>query len=984
MDGSTLPAGFQVDSAQPNGLPQGFVLDPAPHTAGLPQGFVLDQAPAFHNQSRHTNLPPAQEDDWAPIKSDQPPVTDAFESGARMRAGMPLTATAQEAAPDPNGIGAAAKAGLIKSVSDIGAAPSVFSGKVIPQSQKKSTPYEEPLQFSDLLHPSQSGPKIAYQLSSSLPSMAGGIAGGIGVTAIAPEGGPLSALVGGALGAGGVTAVQNLAPYYAEEVHKPGATPDKAFDAALARAGQSGAFSSAAWALFGISPFASAAKNILAQAFVVQPAAAVAQHGIENVEQSQPALQGAGTTALNAAVGTLAPMAGHAVVHAAEPMAAPALHSDAAALTDLAAQHQATMQPTPAAETAKQVLTNIAAGKPANAPTKPSPAPPVAEPAPQPVPADHPALAYAPQPDAISADHPANAYAQPAPEPKPAPYVMVRPSDLTLDPKRFQYKESDENGVTGALQGVTRWDSNLADPIDAYRDTDGKLYVVNGHQRTDLANRAEAAGQQDVQIPTRVYDAADGYTPEQMRYLGAYRNIAQGSGTEIDAAKIMRQPAPPGFSTPELPPKSAMVQQARGLSGLSDEAFGAVINGVISAPYAAEIGKQITDPAQQMAAIQVLHSADPANVEQARILVQDVKNSGFLNNTQEDMFGSQAFAQSLFPERAKVLAQTLQNLRGNKRVFRAAVEGEDALTSAGNQMDTAANQKGQTENEQLIDTLNRAATTKGPISDALTAAARDVANGKQVRGAAADFAAQARALVRRGEGMGVEPSADTERAGQASEAGEGLELPPQEGPGLFSNRELPASGAPDTPAHNPAFQAVAEHLMRYVGVPESVTLKLFDRLNGGTSDGSYAGRLIKFALDTPPEDMPAKLFHEIIHTLRDENLGLLSPKERAALDAGAYRYLNTGDNRAQIVQRYTADGKPPPASVVHEEAIARMAEDALNKALAKPSFITRIADRMVNFVRGLGQALRGQGFQTSDDVFRAMMQGWMQGRRRAR
>jgi hypothetical protein len=697
-------------------------------------------------------------------------------------------------------------------------------------------------------------------------------------------------------------------------------------------------------------------------------------------DPNRPLLQGVATAAAEGAIAgpivhTGVGAVGAAAAHVADvmaPSASPAFFANLQRLYDIAADRRL----------------GSTAPPPAESPAESQSAPPPPEHTPPQLPAADvdaaPPAASAASPPTIATE------TESPPAPTTSPYVMVRPSDVALDPRRFQYKESDpETGVNGALSGVQRWDAGLADPIDLYRDTDGTLYVVNGHQRTDLARRAEAAGQPDVMMPAKIHDAADGYTPENMRLMAAYKNIAQGSGTAIDAAKIMRAQPPEGFVPPDLPPRSAMVQQGQGLSKLSDEAFGAVVNGVVPAPYAAEVGRMISDPTQQVAAIRLLHQAEPANVEQARIMVQDVRNAGFLSGSQDDMFGSQAFAQSLFPERAKVLAQAMQNLRGNKRVFQAAVSGEDALTEAGNKMDTAANQKGQTENERIIDILQRTATTHGPISDALTAAARDVAAGKATRGAAADFLGKTRTLIRNGQGVGLERGADfvgTGEAGEGQAHGEPAGVgPPQEGPGLFSSREGATTPAPDDQleARNAEdLHAAMRDLMRTAGLPPTVALRLQERIGAagpdgrGTADGHYLHGLITFALDTAPSDIPTKLFHEIVHALRDPALGLLKPGEREALDQAARKWLRQGTNRADIERRYGND-----ASLVHEEAIARLAEQALSKAMSQPGYITRLADRMVNFVRGLGQALRGRGFKTADDVFRSIMRGQRTGER---
>jgi hypothetical protein len=65
--------------------------------------------------------------------------------------------------------------------------------------------------------------------------------------------------------------------------------------------------------------------------------------------------------------------------------------------------------------------------------------------------------------------------------------------------------------------------------------------------------------------------------------------------------------------------------------------------------------------------------------------------------------------------------------------------------------------KAKTENEQLSDLLQRAATLKGPISDALTDAARDLAGGRPRSLVQSSFLARVRQIVRGGEGADVEP-----------------------------------------------------------------------------------------------------------------------------------------------------------------------------------------------------------------------------------
>ena len=226
---------------------------------------------------------------------------------------------------------------------------------------------------------------------------------------------------------------------------------------------------------------------------------------------------------------------------------------------------------------------------------------------------------------------------------------------------------------------------------------------------------------------------------------------------------------PDSAQLPELPPRQAMVQQGRALAALSPEAFGVVENGIVPPEYAAAVGARIVDPREQMAALDVLARAQPANANQARIMVEDIRNSGFLQGSQTTLFGDEAFARSLVPERAKVLDNAMRTLRRVKSVFGAAVEGEDTLAAAGNRMDTAANVEGKSQNERLIDNLQRNATTRGPLSDALNAAAADLAAGKAVAAVTSRFLADARRLERSGQTEGVSAGAGDDSAGLAGE-----------------------------------------------------------------------------------------------------------------------------------------------------------------------------------------------------------------------
>ena len=115
----------------------------------------------------------------------------------------------------------------------------------------------------------------------------------------------------------------------------------------------------------------------------------------------------------------------------------------------------------------------------------------------------------------------------------PGAVGSVPTGDLHLAPKRFQYKlDVDASGVTNLLKGQ-KWNPDLAGVVSVWRDpADGKLYVVNGHHRAQLAKENRVPRLNVLHIPAA--------TAEEARATAALQNIAEGRGTVIDAAKFFR------------------------------------------------------------------------------------------------------------------------------------------------------------------------------------------------------------------------------------------------------------------------------------------------------------------------------------------------------------------------------------------------------------------------------------------------------------
>ena len=100
----------------------------------------------------------------------------------------------------------------------------------------------------------------------------------------------------------------------------------------------------------------------------------------------------------------------------------------------------------------------------------------------------------------------------------------------------------------------------------------------------------------------KLYKESDGYTPEYVRAVSARKNIAEGTGSPLDASAIFRLD-PDKFN--ELPPISALVRQGRGLA-MWYEAHQMVVNEMIPQNYGAMVGEYSNNPAQQVALINLL------------------------------------------------------------------------------------------------------------------------------------------------------------------------------------------------------------------------------------------------------------------------------------------------------------------------------------------------------------------------------------------
>lgn len=361
-----------------------------------------------------------------------------------------------------------------------------------------------------------------------------------------------------------------------------------------------------------------------------------------------------------------------------------------------------------------------------------------------------------------------------------------RPSELAVDAERFQFKSGgDAFGVSDRLAGIIEWNPMLAGRVIAWEDNAGRVFVADGHQRSGLARRIEAQTGGRIDLDAVLLREADGVTAEDARVWAALKNIAEGTGTPIDAAKVIRDAGREVLD--HLPPRSPLVRDGAALARLSDDAFGAVYNGVIPADQAAVIGHLLPDqPDAHAAMIDLLAKLDPANRGQAESIVRQGIAAGFHRETQAELFGAREMTSSLFLERAKVLERGLARLRKLKLVYGTAAREADTLEQAGSSIARDASAKEAANNAQALEIVSRLAFSAGtPVADALNGAAAKLAAGGKLGDVVGEFV---RAIRDVDLNAAVRSTADDsgrlapDGAGRGGDAGEAdAALPPEPG-----------------------------------------------------------------------------------------------------------------------------------------------------------------------------------------------------------
>ena len=316
--------------------------------------------------------------------------------------------------------------------------------------------------------------------------------------------------------------------------------------------------------------------------------------------------------------------------------------------------------------------------------------------------------------------------------------VAFDPRQLTTDAQAMQYKSGgDAQGVTNRLQGVEAWDDLAANKIVVYQRLNGDLVVADGHQRLGLAKRLLDEGKEShISLIGSLFKESDGWTPADVRAQAAAKNIKESSGSALDIARVLRDR--PSLWDRSMPTTEPKVKQGKGLSELSDPAWGMALNGTVKENHAALVGLNVPDKSLHEGIMGDLARVKPAGENEARMVIADGRTAGYRKEIQEDIFGKTERTVSLIAERSQVYGAVVRLLKEDKRIFGMLDRNAEKIESVGNQLvDSNADQAARA--EQLAQIIIKIAERQGPLSAALNKAANAVAEGKPVAAAAREF-----------------------------------------------------------------------------------------------------------------------------------------------------------------------------------------------------------------------------------------------------
>lgn len=259
------------------------------------------------------------------------------------------------------------------------------------------------------------------------------------------------------------------------------------------------------------------------------------------------------------------------------------------------------------------------------------------------------------------------------------------PRDIGADPARFQFRAAGDEGLTGALDEVTAWDPDKAGRSILFERTDGSVIVADGHQRRGLARRLLESGEDpSIRVGGYLLRERDGWTAPDVRTFAALRNMREGAGTVLDAAKLFRE-SRALINDRTLPITGDFTELARALARLADDAFAAVEAGDISVRAGSAVGEMASDrPDLQLPMVKLIQKGDPRSLGEIYSLIHERRLSDDAADADltRRLIGRDTSDENLVA-RAKLRAAILQGVRRSDPMLDALTRHADVIEAGG-------------------------------------------------------------------------------------------------------------------------------------------------------------------------------------------------------------------------------------------------------------------------------------------------------------
>lgn len=332
--------------------------------------------------------------------------------------------------------------------------------------------------------------------------------------------------------------------------------------------------------------------------------------------------------------------------------------------------------------------------------------------------------------------------------PPSGPVRMVPPAALTVDPARFQFRQSVVNlsGTDGRLRDACRWNPALAGCLLAWADPAGPLCLVDGHHRHRLAvaNGVPA-------VAVLVIEARDAI---EARTAGALSNVANNTATAPDLAKLLRDT---GMSAAEvaaygISPRARVLRDAAVLVPLAPDLFARVAIGTLplevalalatAGPPAVQIDLAAEAERRRWGADQIAEAAALARLA----TVTTTTPAGCLPGLEALLEREGSDLGSLLAVRAQIRRQLAGELRALATVAhkRSALALEDRGVAL---IDTAAAADARDSGRAAVRVFDQLACLAGPLQQTIRRLADEVSAGRPAAEVVADQLAAVLAAI---------------------------------------------------------------------------------------------------------------------------------------------------------------------------------------------------------------------------------------------